>query len=210
MLSRRSQAALRAAFSPDDIIPHEKVDMPRQYVRQSRDVCGQLFDRGQHVALWSRPAIFTSKDLQCRRNPAHIRAVPGWSILARHTVKSTRRKTRGTGQRPQSGPAFLIANGTSAKHGAARMDGAPGSLRRNLCVRCARNIQSSWPPSRTMLSRTMVIMACSGSVNCSRCANPATTSRNSGPNGAQAGGIKSPQPERRGPAAAIRFLRVKV
>ncbi len=157
-------------------------------------------------------ASVTSKDLQCRRNLVRIRAVPGWSILGRHTVKPTRRKTRGTGtgQRMQSGPAFPIANGISAKHGAARMGGAPGSLRQNLCVRCARNIQSSWPPSRTMLYRTMVIMACFGSVNFSRCASPATTSRSSGPNGAQVGGVKSLQPERRGPAAVIGFLRVKV
>ena len=132
----------------------------------------------------------TSKGTRCRRNPARIRAVPGWSILGRHIAKPTRRKTRGneTGLRTQSGPASLIANGISAKHGVARMGGAPGSLRRSLCVCCARSTQSSWPPSRTTLSRTMVIMACSGLVTCSRCANRATTSKSRGSNGVRTGG----------------------
>lgn len=133
-------------------------------------------------------ASVTSKDKPCQRNPVHIRVVRGSSKLGWPTATLTRQRTSVTGidQLTQSGPACRIANGISAKPGAVQMAVAPNSWLLNRCVRCARNTQSSWQPSRTTLSLTTVTMACSGSGNCNRCASPATTSRSNGLSGARA------------------------
>ena len=128
---------------------------------------------------WAFGVFTPSKELQCHRNPAGIRAVFGWLILGRSTVtpiplRRSGIETKARRRRKHRSPG---PSGMGERRGKTA---ANVNWMRSRCAACARNTRGSWQRWRTMLSRTGVSMLCSGSVRCNRCARIAIRQKSSG------------------------------